>query len=231
MRYLPVFLAKLLLQMSMAFLPVPEFKLLPVLHVSQHPFLHLIRLIQIRASASSSYCKTIQRGFSSDRSPTDKRLSTVEDVMTAPSHRKIIRRDLSSDRRPTDECLSSTEDVMTASVSSDLVQGLATRVNANSLAILHDCKPNRSDVHSAGPTAALPVPSLHAVPVTMSAPHCIMSSPSLKLFQSGIISDFVDFGADSDRGGTLVSADYVTSGVDSEPWRNTKVFRQCCLWH
>ena len=71
-------------------------------------------------------------------------------------------------------------------------------------------------MHSAGPTAALPVPSLYAVPVTMTVPQRIMSSHSLKLFWSRILSDFVASGADSDRGGTFVSADYVASGVDSD---------------
>ena len=104
-------------------------------------------------------------------------------------------------------------------------------MNANSLAILHDCKPNRSDVHSAGPTAALPVPSLHAVPVTMSAPHCIMSSPSLKLFQSGILSILVPIvtveerlylpitlllESTVNRGGIRKSSDNVASGIDSD---------------
>ena len=71
-------------------------------------------------------------------------------------------------------------------------------------------------VCSASLTAAFPVPSLYAVPVTLLAPQRSMSSPSLKLFKSGELSDFVDSGADSDRGGIFVSADHVASGIDSD---------------
>ena len=82
-----------------------------------------------------------------------------------------------------------------SSVSPDLVQSLAPPVNADSFAILHDCKPNRSGVHSAAPTAALldTGPSLDAVLATMSVPQRIMLSHSLKLFRSGLLSDFCRF--------------------------------------
>ena len=56
-------------------------------------------------SASSSCCNTIERGVLSDRSPTDKCLSTSEDVMTASIAAHF---DCASSVRP------------------DLVQGLAT---------------------------------------------------------------------------------------------------------
>ena len=49
MRFLPVLLSKLHLQMSVAFLPVPQIKLLPVLCVPRHPFLRLVCRIQTRA--------------------------------------------------------------------------------------------------------------------------------------------------------------------------------------
>ena len=50
MHSFPLFLFKLLrLDVDIAFLPVPQFKLPPVLRVPQHPSLHLVRRIQIRA--------------------------------------------------------------------------------------------------------------------------------------------------------------------------------------
>jgi hypothetical protein len=116
--------------------------------------------------------------------PSARKTAADNAQVTAESSTVILNKKLQSKCVPT-ECLSTTEDVMTARVSSDLVQGLATPVNADSLAILHDCKPNRPGVPSASPTTALPLPSLDAAAVSMSVPQRVVSSPSVKLFGRG----------------------------------------------